>query len=262
MQTIESNLSVDFDFIELFPLSDLHVGDALSDSKLFYDFVQFILAEPYRYLMGLGDLINNNLKHSAGSTYEDIMSPGQQKKEIVRFLMPVRDRLLGMVGGNHEGRTKKEVDLDITEEVADKLGVPFREEEALWVIRFGNRRPSDKTKVRPYVYTVYGTHGSWGGKRPGSAINNAEDLSRGMLCDVYVAGHAHKRIGHRATIRIPDTRNGKVTEMEQLYVCASSWLKYGGYGARKSYRPQVRGTAPVVLGRGPGQDQKEMYAVI
>lgn len=226
----------------MYPVSDMHVGDILFNHVEFYNFSQMVLEEPNRYIVVNGDMLNNNLKHSAGSSFEDILSPNDQKKEVKRMLEPLKERIACMNGGNHEDRTKKEAGMDITEEIAEYLGVPYNEDQNLLKVCIGSR-PNKKK----YVYTLYITHGSGGGKKPGSALNNAEELSKTILADVYILGHTHKRIGHRAIFQEPDLRNGKVTEREQLYMMTAGWLDYGGYPVRKMMRPQVRGSNPVKL---------------
>ena len=228
----------------MFPVSDMHIGDILFDHVMFQRFVTYIMEESNRFIVLNGDIINNNLRNSQGSPYEDVISPNDQKKEAKRMLLPMRDRILCMNGGNHEARTKKEAGLDVTEEIAEFLGVPYNEDENCLRISLGRTPKNSKDKVH---YTVYVTHGSGGGKKAGGALNNLEDLSKNILADVYIMGHTHKRIGHKALIRVPDLRTKKLKYMEQLYVCASSWLTYGGYAVQKLYRPQVVGAHPIFL---------------
>lgn len=202
------------------------------------------MEEENRFIVVNGDIINNNLRYSQGSPYEDIISPNDQKKEAKRMLLPIKDRILGMNGGNHESRTKKEAGLDVTEEIADSLGVPYNEDENFFRVSVGRTPKNSKDKIH---YTIYTTHGSGGGKKSGGSLNNVEDLSKNILADVYIMGHVHRRIGHKAILRVPDLRTNKINEIAQLYVCTSSWLDYGGYAVQKMYRPQVKGAHPIFL---------------
>jgi predicted phosphodiesterase len=239
---ITFDVPLDYERVEIYPVSDLHLGDALSDIDAFLAFIKHINSAPNRYVIVHGDMINNNLKSSVGSVYEDIVRPRDQVKEVKRLLEQIKDRILVIVPGNHEDRSKKETDQCITEEIATHLGIPYREEDALVKIAF--RYDSGKSEN---CYTVYVAHGCAGGKRPGSALNNAEALSMNILADVYVVGHSHKRIAHKATFRIPDTINNVIREIEQLYIVSGAWTHYGGYGKKKLYRPQSRGSVPFTL---------------
>ncbi len=233
--------------MEIYQISDLHTGDLLFEHLKFYKFCQFLMEEENRFVAVNGDVINNNLTHSVGSPYDDIIAPNDQKKEVIRMLTPIRERILVMNAGNHEYRTKKLAGVDVTEEIADKLGVPYGEDESCLKITIGETENSRKGNPRKQTYTIYLTHGCSGGKRPGSVLNNVEDLSKNILADVYMVGHAHRRIGHKAVFRMPNLRTNKVDEIEQLYVIAAGWLQYGGYAVRMSLRPQVRGAHPVIL---------------
>ena len=220
----------------------MHIGDALFHHVEFKRFVDFILEKENRFVVINGDIINNNLICSVGSPYDDLISPNDQKKEAKRMLMPLRERILCLNGGNHEERTKRKAGQDISEEIAESLGVAYNEDENFLRLSIGKR-----DNLKPYVYTIYITHGAGGGKLPGSTLNNIEALSKNILADVYIVGHSHRRIGHKSIFRYPDLRNNKIIEMTQLYVAAAGWLTYGGYPVRKMLRQQVRGSHPITL---------------
>ena len=240
--------------VDIYAVSDMHTGDILFHHVEFHRFSEFILEKDNRFILINGDIMNNNLANSVGSSFEDIIPPNDQKKEVRRLLMPLRDRIVAMTGGNHEARTKKNAGLDITEEIAEHLGVPYSEDEVFVKVSLGKRSENGKK----YIYTIYMTHGNGGGKKAGGTLNNLEDLSKNILADIYIVGHGHKRIGHKALFRYPDLRNNKIIEMPQLYTSAAGWLKYGGYPVRKMYRPQVRGAHPITL----YGDRKEMTTTI
>ena len=115
------------DEVDLFPLADLHFGDALCNLADFRAFLSYIKEKDNRFIICAGDLINNNLLSSVGSPFDDIIKPGDQRRKIRKELQTVKDRILVMTGGNHEYRTKKSADIDITEEIADFLEVPYSE---------------------------------------------------------------------------------------------------------------------------------------
>lgn len=161
--------------------------------------------------------------------------------------MPIRERILTLNIGNHEYRTKKLAGQDVGEEIAEALGVPYGEDESFLKLCVGETEHSRTARRKSNIYHIYLTHGCSGGKRPGAVLNNVEDLSKNILADVYMVGHAHRKIGHKAAFRHFDNRTSKIIEMDQLYVVAAGWLQYGGYSVRKSLRPQVRGAHPVTL---------------
>ena len=235
-------LSEDFETVELFPLADLHIGDILTRIDEFDTFSKMILKEPNRYIIINGDIFNNNLKNSLGSVYEDIIPPSQQRKEGKKRLLPLKDRILCVNSGNHEGRTKKEADVDISEDLADYLGVPYNEDETLMKLTFGK-----KYNQKRQSYSIYATHGRCGGRRPGNKVNNMEMYSMNILADVYIFAHGHTKLGYKPVFRVPDLYNNVIREIEQLFVMSGAWQSYGGYGKRGGYRPQSRGSFPIIL---------------
>jgi predicted phosphodiesterase len=238
--------------LELFPLNDLHIGDPKTDEALFKRFVRYVQDAPNRFLVGIGDLMNNGIKNSVSNTYNETMSPRDQRKWLAHELQPIKDRILLFIDGNHEYRSKKEVDLSQTEELADSLGVRYLEDEAALKISVGHKR-----NQKPCAYTVYVTHGATGGKYPGAAVNNLQMLALTLEnCDIVIVGHSHKKLGYRFRSRRFDPRNNRLEQVDKLCVVASAWQDFGGYAARKMYVPGAKGKTPIIL------NGREKYAYV
>lgn len=235
-------LSEEFDYIELFPVSDLHLGSRLCNLPKFRKFTNMILAEPNRFIILNGDLINNNVAGAVGSPFEDDMTPREQKRALKEELKPLKERILVIVSGNHERRTKKTNDENPLEDVAEYLERPYREEECFLKLSLGKGANGKRI-----AYSIFVTHGSGGGKRPGSSLNNIELLSLSVFAEIYILGHVHKKTAHKAGIRVPDLHNNQIRTVDQLYVISSSYQSYGGYAAQKMLRPSALGSVPIYL---------------
>ena len=233
------------DEVDLFPLADLHFGDALCNLADFRAFLSYIKEKDNRFIICAGDLINNNLLSSVGSPFDDTIKPGDQRRKIRKELQTVKDRILVMTGGNHEYRTKKTADIDITEEIADFLEVPYSEDTAVL-----------KLTVRDIDYFICVVHGSTGGRRPGANLNNIELLSLNYQADIYIIGHSHKLMAHKAVTFRPEGDDLK--EVVKLYCNTGGWLNYGGYARRRHYRPQARGCIQINL----SAEKKDFKAII
>jgi UDP-2,3-diacylglucosamine pyrophosphatase LpxH len=246
MKIIECNLSREFDSIELLPLADLHVGDSKMKLNYFKEFIEYVQAQPNRYVLCGGDLMNNAIKSSVSNVYNESMPPSQQKKWLKTELKPIADRILVFVEGNHEARTSKDTDMRPTEDLAEYFnkGNAYVEDEAILKITFGSRH---KGSNKRQCYSVYITHGSGGGKRPGSALNNMEMLALGTEADIYIMGHVHKKIAYKNGYRKLNLYRNKVTETERLFVYTSHWSEFGGYAAKKLFTPSALGTVPIIL---------------
>ncbi|HNX82758.1 MAG TPA: metallophosphoesterase [Candidatus Omnitrophota bacterium] len=234
----------EFDELEVYPLADVHFGDPKTDEGLFKRFIQFILDASNRYVILNGDLINNALKSSVSNVYNEQYSPKEQKYMMVELLKPIKDRILCIVPGNHEERSSKDSDTDITKDIAYMIGCEdrYRENGAYINIQFGKDRHG-----RYLSYTGYIVHGVGGGKRAGAPANVLEMMPLSFMADFYVIAHMHRRLGFKNSYFAPNATWDRLEQKERAYVIASPWQDYGGYAQRKMYTPQVKGAKPLIL---------------
>lgn len=204
-----------------------------------------ILEDPDAYVILLGDLCNNGIRSSVSNVYEETLRPREQKRIITEMLEPMRDKILCAVPGNHERRSSREVDDDITYDIMCKLDLEdlYRENIAFLKIQFGDTKGCGLDNP---TYVLAATHGSGGGILTGSTVNRAE---RFAFCidglDVLIQGHAHKPfVTQPGKIKV-DAHNNKVSIKPFKVICATSWLSYGGYAAMKNLIPSSN--APQIL---------------
>lgn len=217
----------------------MHIGDALVDTKRFSEFVSEA-SEENTYIIINGDIINNAIVNSVSNIYNDIYTPKQQIDIITDVLMPIRHKVLVMCEGNHELRTSKLTNIHLMEEVARRLYTKedadkiYSDEPYLIFLSFGKNQGRDTRKT---VYSIYGKHGTGGGKRVGSKANHLEDMLNIVNADIFISGHTHVPISFRLMSHNVDYRNRKVNEKEHIFVNANAFLKYGGYGEEFGFRP-------------------------
>ena len=231
------------DPIRIYPIADVHLGAAEHMEREWSQFCIDILEEPRSYVVLCGDLVNNALKNSVSNVYEETMRPREQKRVMTEMLMPIRERILCAVGGNHERRSLRDSDSDITRDIMCKLDIEerYRQDIAFCVVRTGvrtndkgNRTTYDK---RPsYVFSV--THGSGGGGMTGGGVNKFERFSYVLDgVDFLVVGHTHRPwVTQPAKIKV-DARNNTITTVPFKVVSATSWLRYSGYPVQKMLLP-------------------------
>lgn len=214
--------------ISIFPISDVHYGAVNHLEREWDEFCRMVLNSPDTYLVLGGDLINNNLKTSPGSVFEDPVRPQEQKKRMTEMLMPLRDRILCACGGNHEARSK-DADVDLTRDIMCKLDIEdrYRENAVFMKVSIGERKRSG-SPVQSYTFAV--THGT--------SLNNCERFGNAIDgLDVLVVGHTHKGVVSRPSKLVIDRRNSVVTMRDYTIVSMVSWLNYGGYALRKMLPP-------------------------
>jgi predicted MPP superfamily phosphohydrolase len=240
--------------IELYGLSDLHVGSREFDEASFQKASRDILAAPNRYAVIVGDMIDNGIKSSVTSPYEANMQPKAQRQYAADLLHPIKDRILGIVAGNHEYRSSKDADTDPAELIAAKLGLEdiYRDSLAYLLLRVGQR--SNHTKTPP-TYAICLMHGSSGGALLGAGLNKADQYAAIGGADLTILGHSHKPATAPASRWECDKSKGVMVQRNYGIMICTAWLTYGGYPARKGLRPLPIALNHVVL----GGDEHSMY---
>ena len=150
----------------------------------------------------------------------------------------MKDRVLCIVSGNHEQRTIRDSDQDLSYDICAKLGIEelYRENMAFLRLSLGAR--SNRPDRPDSSYGIAVIHGTGGGIYTGAAVNRNErfgNIINGIDC--LIAGHVHKGfVSKPAKINV-DIKNAKVTMSHYTVISCVSWLNYGGYAARAMLLP-------------------------
>ena len=224
--------------ITIFPISDVHYGALEHCSKEWFDFCKYIEQTPNAYIILGGDLVNNNVRTCGFiNPYDELVRPREQKHHMVKFLEPIKDRILCAVSGNHEARSLKDDDIDITYDIMAKLDIEdlYRPSMAFMKVSLGER-PHDKTPKQSYTFAV--THGAGGGIYTGATVNRNErfgNVIEGLDC--LVVGHTHKGTVSKPSKIVIDRKNNKVDMSHYTVISMVSWLNFGGYAMQKMLLP-------------------------
>jgi len=193
---------------------------------------------PRAYIVLIGDLVNNVTKGSVSNVYDEVMMPTEQIRYIASLLMPVKDKIIGIVSGNHERRSRREVDLDPDEMIADKLGVPYFGDECLIKFSFGKISRSGD----PVAYVLYATHGCGGGRTIGGKLNRLSDLPKIVEgCDAYMSGHVHQIAAIPKGVQRLNASKQHVSEGMYWLISTGSYLQRAGYAITHCFDPVVLG---------------------
>lgn len=173
---------------------------------------------------------------SIGDTYSATIQPMEQLELCTKLFDPIKDKILAVVGGNHENRIYKTDGIDTTQLMCNQLGIGDRYSSttALLFIRMGQAAHDTRRKLR---YTIYMTHGAGGGRKEGGKINRLADLAGIVDADIYVMAHVHQPASFRNRFYRSDTINSQVQQVEHLFVNTAAWLEYGGYGDKAGFKP-------------------------
>lgn len=223
--------------ITIIPVADVHLGAIEHAQKEWESFLKYVESNPNVYLILDGDLCNNNVRNAVGNPFDEVLRPREQKKRMVEHLTPIKDRILCAVTGNHERRSIKDDDIDLTYDIMAKLDIEevYRENIAFLKVQCG-RRLDDSRAASAYVFAV--THGTGGGIYTGATVNRLErfgSMIEGVDC--VIGAHTHKGSITRPAKLVVDPRKNVVTVKSYLALNCVPWMVYAGYAAQKMLSP-------------------------
>ena len=212
--------------VRLWAVADVHIGAREADMDGFAEFLRRIEADPDSYIVLCGDIINNGIKDSLTNVYDEVMPPSAQIEAAVELLEPVKGRILGAVGGNHELRSKRAVDIDPMATIMTILRIAplYRPNFAMMRVIL------EKNGVRD-SYALMLIHGKSANKKKQLAYS-VEGV------DAIISGHTHDGIIEKPARLCFNNRN-VVSVKHIVSMTATSWLDYGGYAARGLYLPKA-----------------------
>ena len=223
--------------ITIVPISDVHFGALEHLHKEWLDFCKMIEQSKDTYIILGGDMVNNNVRTCGFiNPYDELVRPREQKKRMTEFLEPIKDRILCAVGGNHEARSMKDDDVDITYDIMTKLDIEdvYRPNVCFMKVSLGHRK--DNSPIQSYTFAV--THGAGGGIYTGATVNRNErfgNVIEGLDC--LIVGHTHKGTVSKPSKIFIDRKNNKVGMSHYTVISTVSWLNFGGYAMQKMLLP-------------------------
>lgn len=225
--------------VTIYPIADVHLGAMEHNEEAWQTFLKKVENEN-AYLILAGDLLNNSVRSAKfANPFDEVIRPREAKNRMVKYLEPLKDRILCIVGGNHERRTSRDDDQDLTYDICAKLDIEhlYRENIAYMKIQCGKRTNKGSTCYR-FCYGFAITHGTGGGIYTGAAVNRNERFGNvidGLDC--LVVGHTHKGFVTKPAKICMDLRNDLIKMSSYTIVSCVSWLNYGGYAARGMLLP-------------------------
>ena len=245
-------LPADLTEVSIIVISDLHYGNPYCSLSHFQRTVDFIRNHPTCYCFLNGDLLETAIKSSKGDIYAQKISPKQQYDQVLELLKPIESKILGVTTGNHEARIANETSIDLSEQFATALNVPYRAEGILYKLSFGSG--NNHVGSRPYVFWSYITHGYGGARTRSAKAVKVERSSTMVHADLYAMSHDHVVNVAPNVYLIPDNRgtedehgflSGKVTAKREMLVKTNAYLKWGGYAEAGGFPPSDL-TTPIV----------------
>jgi hypothetical protein len=214
-------------------LSDAHVSATGTDLVALLEYAQFVADTPGVYALGMGDLLDNPIKHKGGNV-------GQIADDL-RFLdllvARFRGKLLGTTSGNHDDWSKVLAGTDHLAALAKRHKIHYAPDELLWVVEIVNPDDADDVTARYRIHTRH----QW---RRGSALNpchacwtwwQEEGMNWDGFPDVLAIGHNH--------VSAVESRQFETRDMWAIrpgtFQKDSSFARAKGYGRYRATTPTI-----------------------
>lgn len=233
--------------LTIVPLADAHYGSQEFNETKWHNTIKRIQDDPHCYCVLVGDMIDNGLKNSLTNVYEATCSPRDQKEWLYNELLPIKDKILGACGGNHERRSQKEADDDPLFDVLVRLGCEnvYRPNICFMQVKLSYKDAAGKDKQRSeFSFAI--THGAGGGMYIGSSANRATNFGMALDgIDCLITAHTHKPV----TFPVAKLQfiNGTIVRKQFVVAVASSFLDYGGYAVQKLMQPAAHATTEIIM---------------
>lgn len=209
--------------IRVYAVADVHIGSHECDLEGFRAFLRRVLSESDSFIVLCGDVLDNAVC-SPATVFQG--SPHDAMETAVELLLPLAEdgRILGMVSGNHEQRTSRLADVDISEVLAYRLGVQdvYRQNMAFVRVNLKGNSTQD-------TYNLLLMHG---------ASKARKDRFHVEGVDAFISGHTHDPYVSRPA-RLVFSQKGTIHVKPIVHITCCSFLNYGGYGAAKMYAPKA-----------------------
>lgn len=171
----------EFKTIELIHLTDVQFGHVECQVDRLIEYRDWILDKPNRFVLFGGDMIDAANVLSPGQPWENVCSPQGQVYQFCELMAPIRNRVLGYVGGNHERRGLKTFG-DIGLMIAYLLKIPYSSGQQLIDVYFGAWKP-----FKTHLY-----HGRGAARTKGAKVMMLHQLMKDYPgSHLYLVGHLH-----------------------------------------------------------------------
>lgn len=189
------------DVIGLVGLGDIHAGSPAYDEERTQQVCDWIAPRKNVYVLGIGDyadhVVYTDAKrfNPAGMNTKNMDNLAlAQCQYVVKLMRPFRDRILGLLEGNHEYEIARRGHINPMTYICGPvkeggLNVPYLSYCSVVTLSI-NRLPKQVQN-----YQIYAHHGWGGGKNFAAGINNVNQMKNFVNdADLYMMGHVHKQM--------------------------------------------------------------------
>lgn len=245
----ECEIQTDEDFLEIMTASCLHKGNKNHNAKLWEKCKDWLQAKGNRFLLGMGDFGEYSLPgDTRGTTWSQDMTPMEQIMEIAKELKPFREKIIGLIDGNHEERIWRPTSLEPNYIISEFLDVPYlgvggyidflltNPENTLLDIE------TNEPDLLILPYTGFFLHGEGLGGHPLTRFKKVYQ-KHGKFIDFFVIAHKHQFAQHPFAEK--NYRTGEVREIRA--VSTAGFKNDPDYEFKRQYEGSLQGASIIKL---------------
>lgn len=204
-------------FIQIIHITDVQFGHVCLKNDRVAEYSKWILAEPNRFVVFGGDMIDAANIFSPGTPWENLFDAQSQVYKFCELFAPIAHRVLGYVGGNHERRGAKTFG-DIGILLATLLRIPYSSGKQWIDLHWGD--------WKPFALDLW--HGKGAAQTAGAQMNMLHAAMLASDANLVLVGHLHNAFCRFRWMQQRDKNNMKVKLVKQGGAMSSSFLEYIG----------------------------------
>lgn len=213
--------------IEVLHFTDVQFGHVLCRKDKVIEYRDWVLKEPNRFVVFGGDMIDAGTKISVGSPWEQECEPGGQVWNFCDIIAPMRHRILGYVGGNHERRGVLTFG-DLGSLIAHMLEIPYS----------AGRQWLDFNFKGGENFRMDLWHGKGAAQTAGAKMQMLHKYMQSGDSQIYLVGHLHDALSKFDWRLIRQPGKNKVKLVKIGGAMSSSFLDYiGSYAEVMGLQP-------------------------
>lgn len=222
-------------------LGDIHEGAANFKEAALRKAVDMIKEDGNGWL-GLGDYIDAINHHDPRFSPKEINSkypisalddlPRIQSDNVLEYLEPIKDKCVGLIGGNHEDTYKKYHAFDVVHYMAENMNCDILGHKAWLSLQF---RYNENKSIPFKIVAMHGAGG--GGMREGYSTNKVYDLFRWDIADMHIMGHLHQCAVSRPLIS--KLEYGRVRKEPSWYCVSGCFLSKSEEGTENYFEQKA-----------------------
>jgi hypothetical protein len=259
----------------LYPLGDVHLGNAAADEGMFRSVVQAIANDDRALWVGLGDyadFINRSDPRFAPESLPRWVKmshladlAGAQRDRFLDIIEPIAGKCLGLVEGNHERSITKYYERNIYLEIAAgvKQRAGWSQDKPLafgysgWLILTFHRT---QTKGAVTTIKINLHHGFVGGKLAGAKALNMQRWLWTHEADLVIFGHSHNTAMQAEAVE--SVRGNSIVHTSRKGMYAGTFMDGAArYAEERGYFPLPIMQPHVILKPG-AHEQRDRVRVV